>query len=418
VTGARTDKHWGGLFALAATVGNGVALQGLFGPLQEAAKVEMHLTDFEVSLVSGLAAAIPVAVLAVPLGRMTDRVHRVRLLLALALTWTVGAVMTAYAPNLPVLFLARTLAGIGMFCALPVAISIASDLRPPEERGFAMLLLSIGKIIGVASAFGLAGALLARFGGDAAATMSPWRKANLVFAAGSVMLMIPLVLMREPVRHELGEAARGTLKDALRAIWTRKALLVPLFIGQLCVVMADIAAGVWAAPVLIRNYAQTPEQFGPWFGGILLLTGILGTVIGGLGVDWGQKGRVPGGLLGTAVIAAFIGIPGALFPVMPSVPTFAMALAALLLGGSITGVVTAAAIAVRVSNELRGVTLGVMIVVAAIIGLGVAPTAVTLVSAALGGESHVAEGLAIVGFVTSALSAVGFLYAWRGDRKP
>jgi hypothetical protein len=81
------------------------------------------------------------------------------------------------------------------------------------------------------------------------------------------------------------------------------------------------------------------------------------------------------------------------------------------LGGAIAGLITATAIAVLVPNELRGVCLGAFIVVGAVFGFGVAPTAVTLVSGVLGGEAHVREGLTAVTLVSSSIAAIGFIAA-------
>ncbi|MEQ1493124.1 MAG: hypothetical protein ABL932_21490, partial [Terricaulis sp.] len=79
--------------------------------------------------------------------------------------------------------------------------------------------------------------------------------------------------------------------------------------------------------------------------------------------------------------------------------------------------VTAAAIAVLVPNEIRGVCLGAFIVIGAIIGFGVAPTLVTLIAGAIGGEKSLPLGLALTGAGTSALAAIGFISALLRARK-
>jgi hypothetical protein len=96
---------------------------------------------------------------------------------------------------------------------------------------------------------------------------------------------------------------------------------------------------------------------------------------------------------------------------MPDVVGFGWALGALLLSGAVAGIVTATALAVKIPNEARGVCLGAFVVVAAVIGFGVAPTVVSFGSTALGGESHLAQSLAITGVAIDVLSALGFLFA-------
>lgn len=404
------------LLLLAATIASGAAMRSVFSPLQEMAKLDLGLTDLQVSLVQGLAVSIPIAVLSIPIGRLVDRTHRVRLLIAMAVVWTLGSLLTAASPSFGVLFVSRMLAGLGALCALPVAISIAADLTPPHQRGRALLLLSLGQSVGIAAAFALGGWLSGVFtvplhGPPPALDVAPWRAVHLVFGAGSAVLLLVMLALREPPRRELGEAPDAALAAVLGELWSRRAFLVPLFVGQVSVVMADTAAGIWAAPVLIRNHGLQPDQFAGWMGLVVLLPGIAGSVIGGIVADAGNKLSMRGGILIGAVAASIVAIPAALFPLTDSTLGFALALGLLLLCGTATGLVTATAIAVLVPNELRGICLGAFIVVGAVIGFGVAPTLVTVTAGLLGGEAFLASALAMSGVVVSALAAVGFVMA-------
>src|SRR4029079_9037650 len=98
-------------------------------------------------------------------------------------------------------------------------------------------------------------------------------------------------------RHEVGEAADQQLGPALREIWQRRALLLPLFLGQVTVFMADTAAAVWAPPVLTRDFHLQPAQFGGWMGLVVLASGVVGSVLGGIAADIGHKRDPRGGIL-------------------------------------------------------------------------------------------------------------------------
>jgi MFS family permease len=76
-----------------------------------------------------------------------------------------------------------------------------------------------------------------------------------------------------------------------------------------------------------------------------------------------------------------------------------------------TGLITATVIATIIPNELRGICLGMFVVVSSVVGMGIAPTVVTLVSDALGGEAHLAVALAGTGLVISVASLLAFLLA-------
>ena len=410
-----SDVRWGSLILLAVAVACGVAMQNSISPVQEAVKLELGLSDFQTSLVQGLAVSIPVALLAIPFGRMTDRGNRVRLLMFMAAMWTIGMALTALAGSFATLFAARMLANIGAILAIPVVISIASDLSPPEKRGRALLPLSLGKIGGQAAAFAFGGWLFGFFVADPdlLGGVAPWRGVHYAFAAAGALLLVPLLLLKEPARRETSEAAGQPFGAAMSAIWRRRDLLVPLFIGQVTVVMADVAAAIWAPTVLIRDYQQTPSDFAGWMGLVLLLSGVVGSFIGGFAADIGHKSRLNRGILVGAVAAATLSVAGAFFPLMPSVTGFALLLGVLMLCGAVTGLVTATSIAVLVPNEIRGICLGAFMVVGAVIGFGIAPTLVTVISDLLGGESQLRYALAVTTAVTSAIAAIGFFMAMR-----
>ncbi len=409
------------ILVLALTIADASAMRNVFSPLQETAEHALRFNDFQISLIQGVAASIPVALLSIPIGRITDRGNRALLLFGLSLLWTIGTIFTVFASNFWQLFIARMLAGIGALCSLTVAISLIADLSAPQSRGRAMLALSIGNMVGAAAAFALGGALLGLLSHPNAAQLipglAPWRSVHLIFSGASIVLTLLLLTLREPSRAEIGDEETD-LSTALREIWERRALLGPLFLGQVTVVMADAAAGIWAAPVLARNYNQTPEQFAGWIGLVLLGSGIIGAVLGGFAADFGQKLKLRNGILVGAVIAALLSIPGAFFPVMPTLSGFAWMFALLLTCGAVTGLITATAIAVLVPNEIRGVCLGAFIVIGAVIGFGIAPTMVTMISDALGGAGAIRYGLAATGVLTSVVATLGFGAAMVVRSKP
>lgn len=404
---------WSAVLMLSLVVMAAGVVRLAFSPLQEAAKAELNLSDYQISLIQGIAAALPMALVAIPLGWLTDHSKRTRLMLGLGLVWTAGMIGTAFAGTFEQMFLARMFAGLGAMSIVPVAISVLADLSLPESRGRAMLFVGMGNTLGPALAFVGGGALVTAFAAGLdvpGIALSPWREAALVIGLGSAVMLLPQLIVREPVRHEV-ETAGNSLKMMLRALWTRRRFLLPLFVGQISVIMADAAAGVWAVPVLQRDLGQSVGAAAGLLGGLLLLAGILGPVIGGFVADRGHRSSVRGGILIGAVIASAIGVPAALFPIISGVPAFAVVLFLLLTAGAVTGLVTATAIAVLVPNEERGVCLGAFMILGSLIGLGLSPVLVSLGSQALGGEAHLAPALAVVGVVTGLISLTGFVLA-------
>lgn len=405
------------LFVLAVALAAGFTAMMSFSIVQESAKAEMGLSDFALSLVQGLSTAVPLVAFSIPIGMLVDRANRLRLLTAMALVWTLGTLLTAMAQGVAMLFAARMLAGIGTAGALTAALSLVADLCAPGQRGRAVLVVTLGKSLGQGAAFGLTGWLFGLFlqgglpalpgGGEA------WRAAHYALAAISFVLVLPLLLLREPARHEVAASTHPSFRIVASELWQRRGFLWPLFVGQVTVVMADTAAAIWAAPVLQRSYGEAPQAFAGWMGSLIFLTGVAGAVLGGFAADAGQKSVRRGGLLIGAVAAAVIAVPAALFPVMPGVTLFAVALGALMLAGTVTGLITSVALTVMLPNEVRGLSIGAFITLAGLIGYGLAPTLVTWVSALLGGEAHLGQALAAVGVVVNLASLAAFWVAMR-----
>lgn len=396
---------------LALGLAAGFAAMGSFGTVQEGAKAELALSDYTLGLVQGIAVAVPLALFSVPIGILVDRANRVRLFFALAALWTAGTLLTAYAPNSAVLFVARMMTGTGTTGALTAAISVGADLCVPAKRGRAMMIMTLGKSLGIAAGFGLAGALSGLLS-HGVAGLAPWRAVHLVLALIFIGCLLPLFALREPPRREVAVAG-APFRVVWHELWSRRAFLAPLFVGQVSVVMADNAAIVWAAPVLGRSFGLRPDQFAGWLGALIFAVGLGGAVLGGMAADWGQRSGRRGGVLRGALLAAIVGAPAALFPITGSVPLFAVLLGLLVLCGTATGLVTAVALTVLIPNEARGLCIGLFVAVAGVIGYGVAPTLVAFVSQLLGGEAELTPALAIVGVATSALSVGAFALAMR-----
>ncbi len=407
------------LLMLSLTIGSASAMRTIFNPVQESVARTLGFSDFQMSLLQGVAISIPIGLLAIPVGRITDRGNRARLLFWLALLWTTGAALTVFATEFWQIFAARMLAGLGAFSAITVCMSMVADLSAPESRGRALMFISIGNMLGNASAFALGGALLGHYSAAAPLIvgLDPWRNVVLVFASVSLLLALALLTIREPARREQLGGAAIDLSTTLSALWERRTLLAPLFVGQLMIIMADAAATIWAAPVLERFYGASPAAFGAWMGLVILGSGIVGAVIGGVASDLGHRSKIKGGILFGAVAAAVLSIPGAFFALMPTISVFAAMLCLLLACGAVTGLVTSAAITVLVPNELRGVCISTFVVVGAIVGFGVAPTLVTLIADSLGGNETLRYGLAITSASTSAIAAIGFATALLRARK-
>ena len=362
-----------------------------------------------------MATGVPGAVIGLLIAWIIDHGKRVRLLITLLLVCAVGTIGTSYVRDFTGLLLGRMCTAVSADCAAGVVVSLAADYCVRRQRGRAMLTMGFGLLTGMALGFWLGGALLDPLASTRTAwiaDLSPWRKVHLVVGLAGALGVVPLLLLREPERHEVQQSV-SALRPLLRSLWGKRGFLMPFFLAQLGVTLADSAATIWAAPVLIRNYHLQPQQFAGWMGGLLFIGGFAGSIFGGLSADWGQKSVRRGAVLAGAVLAAALGVPAALFPIMPTVGGFAVMMGVMTLSGTATGLVASTTVAVLIPNEERGTCMALYGVVRSVLGLSVAPSLVTFASWAMGGGQHLASALATVGVLTGTLSFVAYLLAMR-----
>ena len=416
---ARLAKVSIGLIALSLFVGT--AAKAVLSPMQELVSANLGISDNQMGLIQGLALAIPLALISIPLGRLIDRANRARLLAIMALSCAVGSALTAFAHDFAFMFAARMLVGASVAGAAIAAISLAADLSDASSRGRVMMLLGLGQVLGSAVIFSVAGVLLERLpvllqAAFPAATMAPWRQVQLLCAAVMLLAALLLFLLREPPRREVGNAAGRNLREAMKELWAYRRLMLPLLVGMMSIGMADAAANIWAVPVLTRSFHQQPADFGAWMSMVFLVSGIAGTALGGMLSDFGQKLIGHGGIMLGSVIGAALSIPAALFPVMSSVPGFGALFFLLLLSGACAGVASTAAISVLVPNELRGICMSSFSSVALLMSFGVAPSLVTLAAQVMGVGADIGKPLAVIGVTTSVIGTLAFLLAMRVAR--
>jgi predicted MFS family arabinose efflux permease len=403
------------LILLAVTLCAGSALRNIFSPLQETIRLDLGLSDTQMGLIQGVAMSIPVTLLSLPFGWLIDRSNRVRLLYGLSACWVGGTFISAFAHSFALLFLSRMLIGLGLFCAIPTTISLAADLSPRAYRGRAIFPLLVGDVVGASAAFTLGSAALGALSLRSTGHMmglSPWRMVHLIFGAvGLVTTLVLIAVLREPARYERSTATRASVLEALEELWARRDLLIPLCVGQLGVVMADTAAGIWSAPLLERNYGLSVSQIGNRMGLVLLSTGLIGAVIGGVMADAGQSSRRGAGIMLGAVIVAASALPMSFYALMPGPAGFILMLSVLLLAGSAASIMTSIALASVIPNELRGTSLCVFGVLNGLAGFGIAPTLVPVISKLLGRGNDLGMALVIVTVLVNIASIFGFLLA-------
>jgi MFS family permease len=167
-------------------------------------KRDLELTDGQLGFLGGAAFAVFYALFGVPLGRLADRWHRVRLLTIGLVLWSAMTAVSGLARNYASLSLARMGVGIGEATASPTAYSLISDYFPPRKRGTALAIYSSGLYLGGGVSL-LIGAKISQVWNDAypgggIGGLVGWQAAFLAVGVPGLLLAMWVASLREPAR--------------------------------------------------------------------------------------------------------------------------------------------------------------------------------------------------------------------------
>jgi MFS family permease len=386
------------LLTLAASAGT--FTRTAIGPLQETMRTVLALSDNQLALLQGPALAVPLVMAAIPLGLIIDRQSRVRLLITFAALNVVGSIFTAFASTFVWLFAARSLIGLTAFAINPVVFSLLADHYAPAQRGRATMAIVIGQFSGMAAVFAAGGGLLAVYGSGP----DGWRSALIWLTVPLAMVAIAMLATREPTRTDIAIKS-PSIREAWPELWRYRAVIVPLLVG---VVMIEIAIGavlVWTAPMLSRSFALGPERIGAIMATGLVVSGVVGPIAGGVLADISQRTGGPRQTMYVLTVLAFLGVPTGFFALMPGVAAASILLVAFTVLISAGCVMGTTLFTIVIPNELRGLCMAMLTAACVLIGNGLAPVMVSLLSGVIGGPVMIGKALTLVAATTSVLGA-------------
>jgi MFS transporter, Spinster family, sphingosine-1-phosphate transporter len=260
-------------------------------------QAEMHISDAEAgrlvtAFMIGYFLTSPV------FGYLGDRTSRKWLIAAGIFVWSIGTVLTGFAGIFLLLLLYRVLVGVGEASYATVSPSIISDIYGPEKRNNALTIFYVAIPVGAALGNILGGLISAEYG---------WRYAFIFAGAPGIALAFLLLPFEEPRRGAADDsvpAARPRGRDIFKLFAIRKYVLVVT--GYIAYTFAMGAFGLWGPSFLHRVHGVPEKAAATFFGAVLVVSGILGTFLGGFTASAWQKhnSRAYGWVLGLSVLAA------------------------------------------------------------------------------------------------------------------
>lgn len=378
----------------------------LLSILQESIKADLMLSDAQLGLLTGFAFAVFYTFAGLPIASLADRSNR-RNIVAISLTiWSGMTAISGLAQNYWQLLAARVGVGIGEAGGSPPSHSMISDIFPPDKRASAIGFYSTGISIGILFGFLFGGWLNEFFG---------WRVAFFVVGIPGVLLALVLYLtVPEPIRglaeNRASTGDNPSMMTVFKVLLSRRSFLF-MALGASMAAFAGYSTANWVASFMIRTHQMPTGELGTWLALIIGVGGAIGVF--GSGVIADKLGKTDKRwYMWVAVCASVISIPLQISTFWVDDPYTALMCMVIpsVLSNAYLGV-TIASVHGMVGLKMRAVSSALLFFILNMIGLGMGPTTVGLVSDLLV-DQHGVDSLryAMMYIIPTAMFMSGVFY--------
>ena len=216
-------------------------------------------------------------------GFLGDRFSRKWLIAVGIFVWSLGTVLTGFATSFAELLWYRILVGVGEASYATISPSLISDAYPPARRNDALTIFYVAIPVGAALGNIIGGVMADHYG---------WRSAFIWAGAPGLLLAIILLPFSEPERGQAEHqpTAKPRLGDVTGLFRSRNYCLVVA--GYTAYTFALGAFGIWGPTFLHRVHGVSVKASGTFFGSVLVVAGLVGTLLGGLTASaWQRRNR-------------------------------------------------------------------------------------------------------------------------------
>ena len=364
--------------------------------LVEPVKADLSLSDTRISLLQGAAFVGTYVLMSVPIGRLVDRFKRVYVLIGGMLTWSTATIGCGLSGSYAQLLSARMFVGAGESSVTPAAWSLLADYFPSDRLARPVSVFLMGPYLGAGLALIIGAEVIEWAGGmeelyvPFIGELAPWQFTFIVVGLPGFLLSALLFTVQEPERKgRLREPGSGGAPWPVvwRFVLQHWRIYCAFLFGVPFIVVLLYGLQAWVPTFLVRVYEWDIPRAGRSYGPIALLAGSAGVLTGPIIARWFDRRGYTDSALRVTIIAAAL----ACICVAP-VPLQTEPMVALALIGAASFFVTlplalvASALQTVTPNEMRGLIAGVYVVTVNVIGLGVGPTVVALLTDRLFGD--------------------------------
>ena len=380
---------------------------------------DLGASDVDMGFLQGFGFVLFFALCGPLVGWMVDRHARRQIIWAGVTVWSLFTAGGGLANTYHELLFARFGVGAGEAALLPAAYSMISDIVDKSRLGKAMAVFSLGAIIGSSLSYGLGGAIVGLAGQFDGITLPligavrSWQLVFLCIGTAGLPLALTIFTLPEPVRQVRSQAAIGADSGHFRRHWRFYVCHITGF-SLLCLVSSANVA--WSATYIGRTYGWRVQEIGGVLAAISLLGGGLGMLGSGTLADWLFKRGYRDAHLRIYVGAAPIMALAAIVAYSSISITWTLIGLAILAIGSPFIAVAAAALQLGTPPERRGVVSATFLMIYNLVGFGLGPALVALVSRQLFAGKDIGAAMALTFSVVCPLVVVMLLLGFGAMR--
>lgn len=345
-------------------------------------------------------------------GWLGDRYPRKNLIAVGVAVWSIATVCSGFAGTFVAMVLARIVVGVGEASYATMSPTIIDDLAAPKEKNRWLAVFYTAIPVGAALGFLIGGHIQHHYS---------WHVAFFVAGGPGLLLCLVTLLIDEPKRAAREVVARKSVLSDYAALWRQRGYVF-LVGGYVAQTFALGGFTAWAPAYLYRKLCLELHTADTYFGALTVVTGLVGTLIGGVIADKVPgKDRTRSGLRVCAISSAVAAPLALLALLMPTTLGFFAALGVAEIAIFASMPATNAALLNSVPTWLRATGMAVSIFMIHLLGDLISPPLIGRVSDAFGDSAEAcsgAPGLQIGLYLLPAALVVSALVWWRGASLP
>ena len=389
----------------------------LVGPIRES----FSISDFQYSLLAGLAFSLFYAIMGLPLARIADSGNRRNLISLGIAVWSVMTAVCGMARGFVSLFFARIGVGVGEATLGPAGYSMITDYFPRSSLARALSVYTLGVTFGSGLAYILGGAVVGYVQTIETIKLpllgatEGWQLTFFIVGLPGILVAALLYsTVREPVRRQSEtHATMPPIRTVIDFVWQRRGAYLSHIFGVSIFVMVVYALNLWGPTYFIRTFDYSVAEAGFTFGIIMLAAGSAGLLLAGVIADaWMQSGKIDAyvriilfsivAMTPCAIALGFVQTPGLAIATM-SLAVFFSAFQGGIAGGTLQ---------LMTPNRMRAQVMAVYLLAANLIGLGLGPTVLAATTDyVFGYDEAIGKSIALCAAI---LCPLGGLLLWSG----